>query len=109
VEEVDIIWGVPKIVWVLLANTLALAAWAMCIGGVLFCARQPPEKSQQEIINEQAVSAAAAQYRGQPDSYRAATPSFTEPYYSRGSMPSYSRSQTPTFMGANNIQVQQNF
>lgn len=44
VEEMETIWGVPKIVWVILADVLAMAGFLACIPFVMFLAkRRRPE------------------------------------------------------------------
>jgi len=44
VEDMETIWGVPKIVWVILADVLAMAAFLACIPFVMYLAkRRRPE------------------------------------------------------------------
>jgi hypothetical protein len=48
IEDVNFIFGVPKIVWVILANVLAMAAWMGCIAAGLYLSRQPGNGPQNE-------------------------------------------------------------
>mmetsp|Transcript_27432 Transcript_27432/g.44012 ORF Transcript_27432/g.44012 Transcript_27432/m.44012 type:complete len:159 (+) Transcript_27432:84-560(+) len=44
IEDMETIWGVPKIIWVLLADVLAMAAFLSCIPLVMYLAkRRRPE------------------------------------------------------------------
>lgn len=60
-DGLPLMWGVPKIVWVILATAVALGAWLGCIGAALWFARQPLAKTPEEEQREQ-MQAAAAQY-----------------------------------------------
>lgn len=56
-DNVDFMLGVPKIVWVILANVLAMAAWMGCIAAGLYLSRQPGNSSQQGNEDWERVSA----------------------------------------------------
>lgn len=103
IEDVNFILGVPKIVWVILATALALAAWAGCIMSSLYCARLPDyEYARQMEIEEAArVDKSVAQYSQREQQEPAYAPS---PPPSWGSFNNYSysgyfksSSLTPTF------------
>ena len=76
VEEMETIYGIPKIVWVILATVGAFATWISCIGAALWFARQPAARSREEVEREQ-MQAAQATYlslKGNSDYNR--TPTF---------------------------------
>merc|ERR1719310_682041 len=43
-ENMDMLFGVPKVVWVLLADAVAMAVWIGCIMAALNVIREPAEK-----------------------------------------------------------------
>lgn len=58
IEDVDFIWGVPKIVWVLLADAVAMGVFMSAIAGAVYCSRDPPEKTEEEKVQEYREAAA---------------------------------------------------
>jgi hypothetical protein len=87
-DDEDMIYGVPKAVWVVISVAMGMASWIGCVGGVLYFAKRggvpPPtsadDKPPPNIDWEQLRVA-------MPNSFRSATSN------------SQSLNQTPTFMG----------
>lgn len=77
VEDVDHIYGVPKIVWVILADVLAMAVFLGCIGIALKCTRS--DKASERDEDQAQLDVSLAKSFGSHNQ---------QPY-----------NQTPTFMG----------
>lgn len=80
VEDVDMIYGVPKFVWVVLCDVLAMLAFFGCVGLALKCTRS--DKASERLEDQAQLDTSLAQAFG----------SYNQP-------PSPSYNQTPTFMG----------
>jgi len=87
-DNVEIIWGVPKIVWVILANVLAMAAWMGCIAAGLYMSRQPAMRPENE--EWEAVSARNAAYvQDYPEQYRYSEQPYPQPHMASSGLLAY--------------------
>lgn len=75
VEDSHDIYGVPKIVWVILADVLAMAAFIGCIGVALRCTRQSKDSERAEDEQQLQYSASLAG-QSTKEAYINRTPTF---------------------------------